>query len=383
MSDQIKREVVFLTLTDTQRRGGDYVRMSNIVPRVSLLRRTRTRALPGYHEESWKVFGKYVYGLCKEAARLILAVGVLVSSRRPVYYTWDWILARDLALLSYVKRFDYVMEVNGFHSYESELNGYFPRGSFIYRMYVVPTERLAARRAARIVAVSEPMRRLLSDRYGVAPEKISVATNAADPTAFGYQGPAQLDGRIFTVGWIGSFQPYHGLQTLIETARLLRDEGHRLRFLLVGDGPQRPKIEEEIRAQKLDEYFVFAGRVAWEGIPAALSEAHCCITVPGLPPVSLEYRTVIGVTEMKTYDYMALGKPIVAFDIGDAREVIQGNAIGCVCPPDAASLAGLLKSMPSRELIQMGRNARALVERTYNWNNTARNIDLALAPLDD
>ncbi|MEK7795347.1 MAG: glycosyltransferase [Candidatus Hydrogenedentota bacterium] len=378
MSDQIKRDVVFLTLTDAKRRSGDYVRMSNIVPKVSLLRSTKALSLPGYREESWKVFGKYVYGACKEAARLILTVGVLLSSRRPVYYTWDWILARDLALLSYVKRFDYVLEVNGFHSYESELNGYFPRGGFIHRMYVVPTERLAARRAARIVAVSEPMRRLLSDRYGVAPEKISVATNASDPVTFAYQGPAPMDDRPFTVGWIGSFQPYHGLQTLVDTARLLRDEGHRLRFLLVGDGPQRPKIEEEIRARKLNEYFVFAGRVAWEGIPAALIEAHCCISVPGLTPVSIEYRTVIGITEMKTYDYMALGKPIVAFDIGDAREVIEGNAIGCVCPPDAVSLADLLKNMPSRDLMQMGRNARALAERTYNWDNTARDIDFAL-----
>lgn len=369
----------FLTLTDRKKKQGDFVRMDNLLCHLADRRPIRIVGLPHYNEEAAKRFGKYPYFLLKEISRLLLALRALFVPRNEIIYTWDWLLARNLALLSRFKRMRFVMEVNGLHSFESEIRGYFNRDSFWNRHYIARGERLVCRRASLVVTVSEGFRQTLHQRYGIPLEKIVVAPNGADLDRFPFSPRAWTPGEPFIVGWAGSFQPYEGFESFIDLARIFRERNEAVRFLVVGDGPARSEHETCIRKEGLSEYFEFRGKADWSDVPAALAEAHCCILVPSLSDAGRAYREAIGMTQMKFYEYLALGKPVVTYRLGDAEASIDRNNAGVTCEPSIETLAETLLDLRSRDLEGMGRAARAFAESRFTWKKTAETIDHALA----
>lgn len=372
------RKLSFLTLTDRKKKQGDYVRMDNLLRHLAERRPLRSIGLPRYNEEGVKRLGKYPYFLIKEVARVLLAIRTLFLPRRDILYTWDWLLARDIGILSTLLRRDFVMEVNGLHSFESEIRGYFKHDSFWNRNYISRGERFVCRKAAMLVTVSEGFRQTLHQRYGVPLEKIVVGPNAADPGQFPFS-PKAWDGMSpFVIGWVGTFQPYEGFDTFIDLASIFRNRGEAIRFLIVGDGAPRAAYERRIVEEGLSEHFDFRGKVVWNEVPTVLAEAHCCILVPTLTLAGTAYRSAIGMTQMKFYEYLALGKPVVTYSLGDAKEIVEDNGAGVVCEANLEELAKTILELRGRDLDRMARSARKLCEERYTWNKTAETIHRAL-----
>lgn len=347
--------------------------MRNIITHLRRHADLEVMSLASYREESWRGRGKIAYFLAREVARLLLALKIAFRPRGGIYYTWDWFLARDLALVSLFRRLDFILEANGLHSFESELRGHFPRGSIMHRLYVCRAERRAARAAALVISVSAPLADTVSALYSVPREKFAVAHNAADPDLFPFTPPVPVRDEL-VVGWAGSFQPYEGFRHLIDAAALLHSRNRAVRFVIVGDGAARKEYEREIDTRGLASLFDFRGRTQWEKVPAELAPAHCCIMLPDLSDVGREYRRAIGITQMKTYEYMALGKPVLTWDLGDARTVIQEAGVGFVCEPSADALCPLIERMFDEQLAPVGLRGRQLVESEYNWTRTAEAI---------
>lgn len=84
-------------------------------------------------------------------------------------------------------------------------------------------------------------------------------------------------------------------------------------------------------------------------------------------------------TQMKFYEYLALGKPVVTYRLGDAEACIDRNNAGVTCEPSIEALAETLLDLRRRDLEGMGRAARALAESRFTWKKTAETIDRALA----
>ena len=109
-------------------------------------------------------------------------------------------------------------------------------------------ERWVARRATLIVTVSHAFERLLLDD-GFPAEKMLVCQNAIDPAEFDPEAakpivrPAGME-EAFIAGYVGAFVPWHRVDMMIESARALAPRYPRLRWLLVGDGVERPRIEK-------------------------------------------------------------------------------------------------------------------------------------------
>ena len=232
---------------------------------------------------------------------------------------------------------------------------------------------MAVKRAALVVTVSKGLKETLVREYDMSPDKAVVAENGADLERFTCCPPPE--GREpFRIGWAGSFQPYQGFDLFIHLAREFEKEGRNMQFLIVGDSPVRKSYEARIRESGLERFFEFKGRVPWEKVSEAMAPAHCCLMIPDLSEAGLAYRDAIGVTQIKTYEYMAMGKPIVTFNLGDAAEVVDGNGIGATCEPNEESLKDALVEMSKRDLGEMSRKARQLAEREYNWSATTRKI---------
>jgi glycosyltransferase involved in cell wall biosynthesis len=219
------------------------------------------------------------------------------------------------------------------------------------RLVFRTTVPLSARRAARLLAISELTKRDLIELYGVRDEKIVVTPLAADP-AFTPDGPSP-DGEPYVL-FVGALQPRKEPATAIEALSLVDDAP---RLVLVGpDKGGRAQAEETARRLGVDTEL--RGHVTQDEL-AALYRGASCLVFPsryegfGLPLL----------------EAMASGTPVVATTAGALPEV-AGDAAVLVEPGNAVALAGGIE----RALADHGRLRAAGLKRAaqYSWADTAR-----------
>ena len=248
-------------------------------------------------------------------------------------------------------------------------------------------ERLNLDAADLIVVVSRAMADELAVR-GVPRGKILVNPNGVEPDVYSpdVDGSAvreQLGLRDKTViGFIGTFGPWHGAEVLAEAfGRLMErrpDLRQRVRLLMIGDGVRMPDVRAAIARHSVEDACVLAGLVPQADGPRYL--AACDILAS--PHVPNADGTPFFGSPTKLFEYMAMGKGIVASDLDQIGEVLSppehGPAAVMVTPGDvdalATGLAALVDDPLRREAL--GRAARALALERHTWRaHTARIVD--------
>jgi len=210
----------------------------------------------------------------------------------------------------------------------------------------------AARRAARVLAISELTRRDLVELYAIPDEKIAVTPLAADP-AFGPDGPSP-DGEPYAL-FVGALQPRKEATTAIEALSLIGSGAPRL--VLVGpDKGGRGEAEE--MAARLGVAIELRGHLPQDEL-AALYRGAACLVFPsryegfGLPLL----------------EAMASGTPVVA-TTGGALPEVAGDAAVLVEPGNPVALAGgIERALADHERLREAGLARAA---RYSWAETAR-----------
>ena len=239
-------------------------------------------------------------------------------------------------------------------------------------------ERLNLRAAARIFVVSEVERRNLEAR-GVAAEKIVLNPNAVDVELFrpGVGGAAMrrdlgIKETDLLAGFVGTFGPWHGVVQLAEAIKLI-PENVRLRFVFVGSGSLREQVEGILRNEIEARRVVFTGAVAHERVPALL-DAFDILVAPHVP---LADGSDFFGSPTKIFEYMAMGKAIVASRLGQIGEVLSdGETALLVEPGNVRELAAaLVRVTESPELrARLGPNARAAAVQNHTWGHNARRV---------
>ncbi len=233
-------------------------------------------------------------------------------------------------------------------------------------------DRTNFRRATHIFVVSNYLKDHLA-ALGIDPQKITVMTNAADPDKFNPDMPGDaararygLEGKV-VVGFVGGFYPWHGVDLLIESAQSAIRKDGRLALLLVGDGPLKPVLEQKVREAGLEKHVKFTGRVDHKDLP----EITAAFDV-GVMPDSNEYGS-----PMKIYEYMAMGKPVVAADYGPLRDGVEHGRNGLLFRPrDVETFTDTLIAIAADEGLRkkMGKEGRRLIETERNWKRNAERV---------
>jgi glycosyltransferase involved in cell wall biosynthesis len=224
------------------------------------------------------------------------------------------------------------------------------RDRLIFRS-VVPR---SARRAARVLAVSELTKRDLIELYGIPEEKIVVTPNGVDP-AFTPEGPSP-NGEPYAL-FVGALQPRKDARVAIEALALLGERAPKL--VVVGkDQGGRDEAEQAAAQNGLADRVEFRGHVPQEEL-AALYRGATCLVFPsryegfGLPVV----------------EAMASGTPVVATRAGALPEV-AGDAAILVDDRNAVAFAGgIERAIADRERLVAAGLERA---RRFTWAETAR-----------
>jgi len=239
-------------------------------------------------------------------------------------------------------------------------------------------ERLNLQAAARIFVVSEVERRNLEAR-GVAAEKIILNPNGVDVQIFqpgvgGQETRASLGLKQadLVAGFVGTFGPWHGVVQLAEAIKLLPDE-LPVRFLFVGSGGLHGEVERLLAAERQRGKVIFTGAVAHERVPSLLDA--CDILVA--PHVPLADGSEFFGSPTKIFEYMAMGKAIIASRLGQIGEVLSDDETALLVEPGNTNeiVRAIQRLVNSSQLrAHLGTKAREVAVKNHTWAQNAQRV---------
>lgn len=228
--------------------------------------------------------------------------------------------------------------------------------------------------AAFIVAISEYNRNLILEECGERyAEKVCIIHCGVDPAIFCPPAPRQADlDRPLQVLCTGTLHPVKGQQYLIEACHLLQQRGIRINCRFIGEGPDRPMLEELIRRYNLEETVSLLGRRTRTEVAAALSEADV-VVAPSVPTPEGR-REGIPVALMEA---MASGLPVVASKISGIPELVVHEQTGLLTEAgNPESLAAALEQLSGTSTLrtQLGAAGREKVLREFDLFTNASEL---------
>ncbi len=199
----------------------------------------------------------------------------------------------------------------------------FRRGPFRF------AERLLTRRAARVIAITQALRRFCVDEVGLPPAKVEVVHYGLDelPRPWGVDPPIELPDGARVLLCVARLEPQKGVDLAVQALARVRRVEPRAVLVVLGEGPERPRLGGEgvflpgrvgdVAAwYRRAELLVHPAR--WEGFGLALLEA------------------------------MLAGKPVVATRVSSAPEIVADGETGLLVPADdAGALAEALLAVLS------------------------------------
>jgi glycosyltransferase involved in cell wall biosynthesis len=247
-----------------------------------------------------------------------------------------------------------------------------------------PFERLehhTLREASLVVVVSEPLRRHVL-AHGVPSERVLLNPNGVDVDELDrYRRLSAGEWRrrlgvpdAPTVGFIGTFGPWHGVELLPALIELVPGA----RWILIGGGGMIARVEAEVQARGLGERVSFTGLVERARALELLSCSDVCVS----PHIPNPDGTPFFGSPTKLFEYMGLRRAIVASDLDQIGEVIEHERSGLLCPPgDVEAAAARVRRLLGDEALRE-RLASAALERVatrYTWRAHAQRILEALS----
>lgn len=107
----------------------------------------------------------------------------------------------------------------------------------------ISTSQTAFSQATSLAVVSAEVARAIGAEFEIDANKLHVVPNGVDIDRFSPQVPAALPTDEFTIGFVGSLKPWHGVESLLQAFCMLHDTGRSARLRIIGDGPMRDQLQ--------------------------------------------------------------------------------------------------------------------------------------------
>ncbi|MBA7509011.1 D-inositol-3-phosphate glycosyltransferase [subsurface metagenome] len=233
-----------------------------------------------------------------------------------------------------------------------------------------------------IIAVSVALKNGLLG-MGIPEEKIMVIPNGVDIDKFDHRilssdqsQRLKKDLKISKdkkiVGFVGTFGPWHGIENLVSAVHKITedDKNSDIIFLLIGDGALKRFAMDKIGRFK---NVIFVGSISYSKIQYYLSICDVLVSPHSSQPDGKEF---IG-SPTKIFEYMAMGKGIVASNLGQIGEILENEKMAILIKPgDTEALVnGILMLMANKKLrLRLGKNAIEEVYNNYTWDINIRKL---------
>lgn len=267
-------------------------------------------------------------------------------------------------LMKWLRRVPYIYNVPDLQVDVARQLG-FVRNDLVLRV-ALGLENFFLRKSWKISTVTEHFIEHFRGR-GLPREQITFLPNGADATFLRPQPPSQelldrwnLHGKKIFL-YVGTHAYYHGLDTLIEAATLLRDDND-LAFLMIGDGPERARLRQMAAERQMTN--VIFGQSPYSEMDRLYSIAYASVATLRNIDVAKSMRL------SKIFPSLSCGVPVIYAGLGEAADLLTSAQCGVVVAPEqpaalAEAITRLAGSSATRD--EMGHAGRALVEREYSW----------------
>lgn len=227
-------------------------------------------------------------------------------------------------------------------------------------------ERMMYRGADLTVAVTEGIRRYI-EACGIPPARVARVTNGVNTEQFEYRAAGKAMrgewglNEKFIVQYAGLIGMAQGLDTVLETADLLRDR-REIVFVLIGEGIEKDGLAERAAAMGLKNVCFVPGQPL-DRVPELMSAADVGLALKKKVPLNR------GAIPVKMFEYMSCGRPVIVGGADEAEAILRDTDAGiCVDPTEPKQVAqAVLDLYKDRErAARLGENGRAFVLRHYS-----------------
>lgn len=223
------------------------------------------------------------------------------------------------------------------------------------------------------IATNKSYKRIAVERGGMAPEDVFIVRSGPKLDKLEIRPPrTELKrGADFLIGYVGVIGEQEGLDLLVDAADILtrRYAPLKAHFAVVGAGPALKSVKALVAERGLEDIFTFTGRASDDDLLDILNTADVCVN-------SDRWSAMNDMSTMnKIMEYMALGKPIVQFDLHEGRQS-AGEASLYARPDDAedfaAKIAHLIEHPDTRA--RMGKIGRRRIVENLSWEHSAPSL---------
>ena len=257
--------------------------------------------------------------------------------------------------------------VNTVHTFEADamIDIYKSR---IIRKIVARQNRALMRSASHLIAVCGSLEERLVQE-GFDKKKIAVISNGLDPGNFLLSSPDKVSARRalglkdgeFVVGSMGRIARVKNFDVLLKAARKVIDRGSQAKFIIIGDGPLRGKMESLALELGLEKNVIFVG---WQADTSKILSA-------------IDLFVLCSKTETTSYallEAMALAKPTIATTVGGNTDLVKAGETGLLIPPgDVEATADAVTDliMDKEKCERFGAAGRQRVDREFSAGTMA------------
>ena len=238
-------------------------------------------------------------------------------------------------------------------------------------------EKINIYAASKVAVISDVLKKSLVTS-GVPSHKIIVNPNGVDPAKFDSRlecriGCEQFPDKRHFVGFIGIFGQWHGVLTLASCVKHVVARRSDVQFAIIGDGQLKDKMVNILESDGVRDSVWFAGVVNHAQAPKYLSICDVLVS----PHEDMEDGSAFFGSPTKIFEYMAMGKGIVASRVGQLGEILE-DGVDAILVEQKNPLAladAILKFIENPELrLKMGRAARDKVSSRYTWEQNFRRV---------
>ena len=278
--------------------------------------------------------------------------------------------------LSWLTRARFVIEINGdvFGEERGKVASIWQDASHYFRTkLIVAAERMNCNAAHVVIALTEGIKDVIVNRYGISPKKIFVISSGTNIDHCRPMSTEQsrsvfgLNENKRYINFIGVLYKHQGIDTLINAAPLVLEQYPDVIFQIGGGGPMLKLWRQKAKEKGLEKGFHFLGVIPYEKLPSFLNTADICVA-----PFT---RNRGEASPLKLFDYMACGKPVVCSVIPSLRFLVKEcKGIMSVPPDNSRALASALISLlnDDSKRISMGDEGKKYVEEYHSWDVIAR-----------
>jgi glycosyltransferase involved in cell wall biosynthesis len=254
---------------------------------------------------------------------------------------------------------------------ELYLSKYENKGIF-YKIQVW-LEKMTFRFSDVVMSTNCSYKDLAITRGRLAPEDVFVVRNGPNLQIFKAvpPNPALKYGKPYLVGYVGNMSDQEGLDILLDVALHIKNSGRRdIHFTCIGGGPGLPGLRKMVIDKQLEDTVNFTGRIPFDELLQILSTADVCVN-PDKPCQMNDISTMI-----KIMEYMALGKPIVQFDLKEGRYSAQDASLYTDTENQVNDFADKILWLLDRpdERTRMGEFGRQRVKDALAWDYSVGNL---------